>query len=117
MQITAHMETLLKVRPVKSMDNLEQLRKLYNVTEICIRNLNLLKMDIASYGYLFIPILNERIPEELKILISRNFGNNVWSLEKMLQFFNEELLFKERCQSLHGQKASYLNLSKEQCSK
>ena len=77
MQITTHMETLLKVCPVTSKDNVKQLRKLYNNIEICIRNLNSLKIDNTSYDYLFIPILNERIPKELKILISKKFGNNI----------------------------------------
>ena len=53
--ISAHMESLLKIKKVKSIDNLEYLRKLYNDLESCVRNLkSLLKvqtiMDVFSYS-------------------------------------------------------------------
>ena len=68
------METLLKIKKVKSIDNLEYLRKLYNYVESCVRNLRSLKVQTATYGCLLILILSERIPEELTVINSRKFG-------------------------------------------
>ena len=62
-QIAAHMNVLLKLKCVKSMDNIEQLRKLYNDVENSVRNLKSLEVETATYGSLLIAILNERIPE------------------------------------------------------
>ena len=96
-QISAHMESLLKIRKVKSMQQVDVLRKLYNDVENCVRNLKSLNVEMNTYGSLLIPLLNERIPDELRILISRKFGNEVWTLDNMLGYFNEELKAKERC--------------------
>ena len=99
-QITAHMESLLKIKRVRSTDSVTDLRRLYNDVENCVRNLKSLKVETSTYGCLLIPILNERIPDELRVIISRKFGSNVWTLDTMLAYLNEELQANERCVSL-----------------
>ena len=59
------MDSLLKIRKVKSSDDVINLRKLYNDTENCERNLKSLKVETSTYGCLIIPILKDRLPEEL----------------------------------------------------
>ena len=56
-------------------------------------------MGITSYGCLFIAIL-----KELKILILKKFRNNIWSLKKMLEFFNKELLIKKNFKIFMGRR-------------
>ena len=56
-----------------------------------------LKIESWTYGYLLIPLLKEKIPDELNMIISRKFSGNVWTLELMLKYFNEELQAKEIC--------------------
>ena len=94
--INAHMETLLKIDPVRSMRDIGLLRKFYNDVENCVRNLKSLNYDSERLS-LMIPILNERLPNELRMIISRRFGGNKWSLETMLEFINEEVQARERC--------------------
>ena len=65
-QINAHMENMLKLAPVKSMGNLDGLRKLYDCIETSIRNLNALGVSSAAYGALLVPLINEKLPDELK---------------------------------------------------
>ena len=91
------METLIKVNKVKNMVNLEALQKLYNDIENCIRNLKSLRIESSTYDYLLIPLLKEKISEELNMITSRKFSGNVWTLELMLKYFNEELQAKEIC--------------------
>ena len=79
------------------MQNLEALRKLYNDIENCIRNLKSLRIESSMYGYLLIPLLKEKVPDELNMIISRKFSGNVWTLELMLKYFSEELQAKETC--------------------
>ena len=78
------METLVKISKVKNMKNLEALRKLYHEFENCIRNLKSLRTETSMYSYLLIPLLKEKIPDELNMIISRKFSGNVWTLELML---------------------------------
>ena len=48
--ISAHMETLVNINKVKNMENLEALRKLYDI-ENCKRNLKSFKIYSSTYGY------------------------------------------------------------------
>ena len=44
--ISAHMETLFKIKKLKNMENLEALSKLYNYLENCIQNLKFEKFNV-----------------------------------------------------------------------
>ena len=63
------MDSLLKMRKVKNMGNLNGLRKLYTDVENCIRNLKTLKVETSTYGCLLIPILKKKLPDELLVII------------------------------------------------
>ena len=72
------MNWLLKIGKVKDANDIVNLRKLYSNVENCVRNLKILKVETSSFGYLLIPILQEKLPDDLKLLISRKFGGNIW---------------------------------------
>ena len=95
--ISAHMESLLKLSKIRSVDNIKELRKLYNYVENCVRNLKSLKLDTSGYGSLLIPILKDRLPDEINMIISRQFCRKVWNLDKVMEFFNNELRAQEDC--------------------
>ena len=42
-----------------------------------MRNLKSLKIESSTYGYLLIPLLKEKIPDELNMIISSQFSGNV----------------------------------------
>ena len=48
----------------------------------------------------------DRIPSELKLLISRKFKNNVFDLNILIEIFKEELFARERVQAIDGNKNS-----------
>ena len=50
-----------------------------------------------TYANLLIGVIFERIPQELKVIISRSFKNNVWNLENLLDVFKQELMVRETC--------------------
>ena len=79
------------------MANLEALQKLYNNIENCMRNFKSLKLESSTYDYLLIPLLKEKIPAELNMIISLKVSGNVWTLELMLKYFNKELQAKGIC--------------------
>ncbi|CAB4030027.1 integrase core domain, partial, partial [Paramuricea clavata] len=95
--ISAHMESLLKINKIKSVDNIKGLRILYSHVENCMRNLKSLKLDTSGYGSLLIPILKDRLPDEINMIISRQFCGKVWNLDKVMEFFNNELRAQEDC--------------------
>ena len=89
--------TLLNVNKVRNFDDTIALRKLYNDVETCVRNLKTLNVEAVTYGYLFIPIIDARLPDALVMIIARNFGENIWTLDLVLKYFHEELIAKEAC--------------------
>ena len=95
--ISAHMESLLKIDKIRSVTNIKGLRMLYTHVENCIRNLKALKLDTAGYGSLLIPILKDRLPDEINVIISRQFCGQVWSLDKVMEYFGNELKAQETC--------------------
>ena len=70
---------------------------LYTHVENCIRNLKALKLDTAGYGSLLIPILKDRLPDEINMIISRQFCGQVWSLNKVMEYFSNGLKAQENC--------------------
>ena len=59
-----------------------------------------------GYGSLLIPILKDRLPDDLKIVISRKFGSTIWTLDVLLKYLNEELRAQENCYSQTATKKS-----------
>ena len=45
-------------------------------------------------------MLIEKISHSLRLVISREFDNEVWDLENMLKYFKKEIFAKERCSLL-----------------
>jgi len=102
--ISAYMSSLLKIGKIKRNDDLKGLRKLHDDVENCMRNLKVLNHDSVGYGSLLIPILKERLPDEMTMIISRRFGSEMWTLEKLMQYFNDELRALENCTSSSQQR-------------
>ena len=100
--ISAHLDKLIKISGVKSINNVEGLRKLYNEVETSVRNLRALEVETKTFGCLLIPMLKNKLPDEMLLVISRGFGGNVWTLEEFMEFFNRELQAKESFFSPHS---------------
>ena len=100
------MHVLVKLPKADNMKDIDKLRKIYNSLETSVRNLADLGVEITSYGALLTNIIFDRIPTELKLLISRKFKNNVFDLDILTEIFNEELFARERVQAIDGNKNS-----------
>ena len=72
--ISAYMESLLKLGKVRSLSDISGLRKLSNDIENCVRNLRSMDVETSTYGSLLIPLLKERLPDDLLFHISRRLA-------------------------------------------
>ena len=68
------MENLLKMQPVTSIHDVKGIRTLYDRLEATLRALDTLGISSSKYGDLLIPILIKKIPEEPRLIITRQFG-------------------------------------------
>ena len=61
-------------------------RNLIEKLESTIRNLKGLKVDPTSYDILLVPLINEKLPTEMRLIIARNFDNKLWDSPKCYAF-------------------------------
>ena len=92
------MEGLVKLSPIASDEDLRRLRQLYDQVESHVRALQALGIDKDSYGKLLVPLLLEKIPMELHLIISRKIDTSEWDLETLLESFDNEIEARERCE-------------------
>ena len=96
--INAHMEGLVKIAAVASDSNLKRLRELYDQVEAHIRALQAIEVESESYGKLLIPLLMEKLPANLRLIISRSIDKDEWDLGVLLRAFDNEIEARERCE-------------------
>ena len=95
--ISAHMNELLKSKKITSDKDLTGLRNFFDNIESHVRSLQGLGIESKSYGSLLAPIILDRLPQELKLIIRRNLKSEIWDLDKILLLINKELRARESC--------------------
>ena len=63
-----------------------------------VRALQALGIDKDAYGTLLLPLLLEKIPMDLRLIISRKIDTSEWDLDTLLQSFDNEIEARERCE-------------------
>ena len=86
--IAAHMNALAKMRSVDNKD-LSELRKHFD--DVTSHVWSLVKLESRTYRSLLFPIILEKLPNELRLIISWNNNSNDWNFTKILDLINVEL--------------------------
>ncbi|GBO08570.1 hypothetical protein AVEN_154299-1 [Araneus ventricosus] len=97
--ISAYMNTLLSLQPVRRINDTLGLRNLYDEINNSIRSLESLGIDIDSYGNLLYPILDRCIPVELMLLFNRDQvvkGVKEPVVSDLINFLKGEMEARER---------------------
>lgn len=45
-----------------------------------MRNLKSLNVETDRYGILLIPLINDKLPENFQMSITKNFGDDIWDI-------------------------------------
>ena len=94
--IAAHMNALVKMSSFDNED-LSGLRKFFDGVTSHMRSLVNLGAEGRTYGSLVCPIILEKLPNELRLIISRNNSKNGWNFTKILDLINVESKTHEAC--------------------
>ena len=97
--IACHMKKLVKLEPVIH-PRVKDLRKLYDTVESHVRSLNSLGISYHHFGPLLIPIILERLPNTIKLQISRKLGKENCNIEQFLLVIHEEISARENFEYL-----------------
>ena len=84
------MKKLVSIPRVKNPNDDLNLRKILDQVESSVRNLKSLKVETNSYGQLLFPLLNEKLPNDLRLRIAREFENDVSLLDDMSRYFEKK---------------------------
>ena len=94
--ISKHLENLLGIDAITSQHNLKGLRHLYDTVESQVRGLRSLGVPAASYGSLLSSVLMNKLPQELRLIVSREVQNEEWELERLMRIVEREIDARER---------------------
>ena len=94
--VNKHMDALLQVDAVTSSQNTRALRKLFDYISCHIRSLKSLGIESDSYGGLLCPVLLNKIPADLQLIISRKVSGADWKLDLLMEAIEEEITARER---------------------
>ena len=90
------MNALVKIPKVLHED-LVTLRKFYDDVESHVRSLKNLGVESESYGSLLSTVVMDKLPEEIKLIVSRNIKQDTCTLTNVLNVINAELRARESC--------------------
>ena len=94
--ISKHMDILLNVDPVTSSHAVKALRQLYDLVESHIRSLKSLGVAPENYGSLLSPVLLNKLPTDLRLIVSREISEEDWNLDSLLKVMEREIEARER---------------------
>ena len=87
--ISTHMDKLLNIAAVESMNDVKKLREMYDQIESNVRSLGALGLPVSGYEQLVSPNVINKLPAELRIAITRRVKN--LHLSKILRCINEKV--------------------------
>ena len=101
--VASHMSKLLKLEKVKVGRNVKELRNLFDQLESHVRSLSTIGVESQHYGPLLIPIVLERLPDDIKLEISRQLGKVNWKMDEFMAKLKEEITARESCLFMKSQ--------------
>jgi len=99
------MDLLMNIDPVTSPHNLKAVRHLYDIVESQVHCLKSLGVPARTYGSLFSSVLMNKLPQELRLIVSRHVSEDEWNLDAIMTVVDREVSARERamgnsCQGL-----------------
>ena len=97
--ISRHMELLLNLEPVSSPYHLRNLRRLYDSVESHVRSLKNLDVASESYGSILASVLLNKLPQELRLIVTRKTSEDKLNLDALLKEVEQEVEARETAQA------------------
>ena len=90
------MDTLLELESVTSSTNTKALRRLYDQVEFQVRSLKSLEVPLDSYGNLLSSLFMNKLPQELRLIVSREVGEAEWRIDEIMNIVERKVSARER---------------------
>ena len=93
--VTKHMDALMGLEAVTSNHNLKGLRRLYDLVETHTRSLCSLGIPSTSYGSLLSSVVMNKLPQEIRVSISKEVTGESLDLEAIMKIVEKEISARE----------------------
>ena len=103
--INKHMDALLSLEPATS-QSLKGLRQFFDIVESHVGGLRALDVPSSSYGGLLSSVLMNKLPPDVRLVVSRQVPEADWNLDILMKVVDEEINARERAvlaTSVNGQ--------------
>lgn len=90
------MDALLHLTAVTSHHDVKGLWQLYDTIEADIRGLKALEVEVESYGSVMVSILMNKLPHEIRLIVSRSLKLEKWDFNDVMHIMEQEVDARER---------------------
>lgn len=94
--VNKHMEGLLGLTTVESHNHVQDLRHLFDAVESHVRGLRALGVPAETYGGMLTSILMNKLPPEIRLIVSRELTSETWAISDVLATLEKEVAIRER---------------------
>ena len=99
--LDSHIDALLSVNTLGRHADIADVRKFYDTVEAHCRGLQAIGVDPKSYSIILVNMIQKKLPEEIKLILSRKMnescGENDWELSDLLNYLRIEIEAREKC--------------------
>ena len=85
---------------VHSVRDVTNLRKLVDGIDINVRSLKSLGLELKEYGALLNPLVMGKLPEDIRLVVTKEMNGKEWQLSTVLEILKSELGAREQCVQL-----------------
>ena len=101
--ISSHMDDLVRLERLSSSRvNVSEVRKLYDKIEGHLRSLVALGKNSDEFGDVLIPVILDKLPNDIRLEISRKLGQDNWEINVFMKLLSDEIMARENCEYVKG---------------
>ena len=98
--VDKHLEELFNIEPVVSASNVHGLRRLLDTVTSHIHSLS---VQPATYASTFCPKLLTKLPNKLRLIVSRTLRDDEWNIASLLTAIEQEVTAQEKGMNVANQ--------------
>ena len=93
------MKEITKLKGCNNKGTAVELRRILDTISSNVRSLETKGVNKAHFGALLIPMIQDKIPGDVDLLISRKMGKESWNIDDYLTNLREEVEARESCKN------------------
>jgi len=90
------MNKLLNLKTSSNFVDIIEIRSLYNDIEVQVRSIRGIGLEEKRYDPMLAPVIMSKLPQEIKLTLTRKFGKDICEIDKLLNSLRDEVEAREK---------------------